>query len=76
MGQMPPCISDKNHDYVIHTLLNIQISFHIHVIIEVKPLQTEIFDKTSQVEELQTSLKNKTKELESLHECKSCVLWN
>ena len=47
-----------------------EISFHI--IIEVKPLQTEIFDQTSQVEELQTLLKIKMKELESLPDRKSC----
>ena len=43
-----------------------QISFHI--IIEVKPLQTKIFNKTSQVEELKSMLemKNETvKELDS-----------
>ena len=39
-----------------------------HIIIEVKPLQTEILDRTFQVEELQTLLKIKTKELESLQE--------
>ena len=39
---------------------------------EVKPLQTEIFDKTAQVEELQTLLKIKTKELDSLQERKLC----
>ena len=46
------------------------------MIIEVKPLQTEIFDKASQVEKLQTSLKTKTKELESLQKRKSRLLWN
>ena len=46
------------------------------MIIEVKPLQTEIFDKTSQVEQLQTSLKMETKELESLQERKSCPTLN
>ena len=45
-----------------------------HIIIEVKPLQTETFDKTSQVEELQGLLKIETKELESLQERKSCSI--
>ena len=43
----------------------------MHVITEVKPLHTEIFEKTSQVEELQTLLEMKSKELESLQERKS-----
>ena len=40
--------------------------------IEVKPLETEIFEITSQVEQLQNLSKIKTKELESLQEHKSC----
>ena len=39
-----------------------------HIIIEVKPLQTEIFDKTFHVEELQSKLEKKdeiVKELDS-----------
>ena len=49
-----------------YVTLQLQISYHI--IIVVKPLQTEIFDKTSQEEELQSLLKIKTEELESLQE--------
>ena len=60
----------ERKSYVTLQLNYLQISFHI--IIEVKPLQTEIFDKTSHVEELQTLFKMETKELESLQESKSC----
>ena len=49
-----------------YVTLQLQISYHI--IIVVKPLQTEIFDKTSQEVELQSLLKIKTEELESLQE--------
>ena len=48
--------------------------FHINT--EVKPLQTKIFDKTSQVEELQTLLNMKTKEFELLQKRKSCPFSN
>ena len=57
-----------------HVTLQLQISHHI--IIVVKPLQTEIFDKTCQEEELQSLLKIKTEELESLQERMSYPFWN
>ena len=66
----------ERKSYVTLQLYKFETSFHINVIIEVKPLQTEIFNKRSQVEQLQTLLTNKTKELESLQERKSCVLQN
>ena len=56
--------------------ITVEASFHINVFIDVKPLQTEIFDKRSQLEELQTLLKLKTEELESLQECKSYLFRN
>ena len=59
----------ERKSYVTLQLNLFEISFHI--IIEVKPLQTEIFDKTPQVEERQLLLKMETKELESLQERKS-----
>ena len=57
-----------------YVTLQLQISYHI--IIVVKPLQTEIFDKTSQEVELQSLLKIKTEELESLQERMSYPFWN
>ena len=62
--------TQERKSYVTLQLNSFEISFHI--IIEVKPLQTEIFDKTYQVEELQTSLEMEMKELVSLQERKSC----
>ena len=59
----------ERKSYVTLQLNLFEISFHI--IIEVKPLQTEIFDKIPQVEERQLLLKMETKELESLQERKS-----
>ena len=52
-------------------LLYSRINFKYLIVIEVKPLQTEIFDKMPQAEELQALLKIKTKKLESLQERKS-----
>ena len=63
----------ERKSYVALQLNYFQIS--IYIIIEVKPLEKEIFDKTSQVEELQSLLEIKTKELGSLQERKSYLFW-